>query len=136
MPFYEFDLDVPAGTLDSAPASAQARLNKGVIAGVTVMIPRGVAGLVSSFVTRGGSQVWPTNPGGRFKGDETYIQWDDEYLLEDEPTTFLLRGYAPDAVYPHKITFRFEWFSLEEWEKRAAGPTLLTRIGRALGIRG
>lgn len=128
MPFYEFDVTSPASTLRTSPTEVLARLTKGAITHVAVQIPLGVKALTGAQIRRGDHQVWPQNPAGFFKGDDVIIEWDEDYLLEDEPLTLRLRVWNDDDSYAHTITFRFALLPLAQAEERRAGPGLLRRI--------
>lgn len=130
--FYEFDLVVPAGTTAGAPAQERAQLNKGHITAVDVMFPSGCAGLVSVVIERGESQVWPTNPDAFFKGDGVVVRWDDDYPLTDHPLELLLKGWGPNARFPHTVTVRFELVPLDEAEAARELPDLVRRMAATL----
>jgi hypothetical protein len=129
---YSFDLTIPLGTLASAPAKLDAKLQAGVITHVRVIIPEGVAGLASSYVRRGAHQLYPSNPDGAFTGDGFPIEWDEQYELADEPTTLQLFGYSPNARFPHTITWQFEVMDLDQAQAVQATPGLLRRIADVL----
>ncbi len=133
MPFYEFDLTVPNRTPAASPATSAVRLNKGVITGVEVAFPPGCAGLVSFDIWRADFQLWPTNPDSAFKGDGIRITWDEDYVLEDEPATLILRGWAPSARFDHTVTCRIELVSLASAAALRSAPGLLQRIAKFLG---
>ncbi len=134
MPFYEFDVTSPANTLQAAPTEASANLNAGVVTHVGVQIPRGCVGLVHAQIWRADFQVWPTNPDGDFQGDDVVIEWNDEFAIEDEPTSLRLIVWNLDDSFPHTLTFRFALLPLAEAQDRQAASGLVGRIARALGI--
>lgn len=129
---YEFDVTSPANTPATAPTEVTARLNKGVVTQMQVQIPSGCMGLTAGQVWRGNSQVWPSNPGGYFKGDGLVLTWPEDYTLADEPLSLKLRVWNTDDTYEHTITFRFALLSLAEAEERRGLPGLLRRLGDAI----
>jgi hypothetical protein len=135
VPFYEFDVVSPANTLRTAPTQLLARLTKGVVTRVAVQIPLGVKALTGAEIWRGDHKVWPQNPDGFFKGDDVIIEWDEDYLLEDEPLQLRLRVWNDDDSFQHTITFRFGVLPLAAAEERRAGPGLLRRVAEFLGVR-
>jgi len=134
MPFYEFDVTSPANTPQTAPTEVKAPLIKGVITHVHVQIPAGVQGLTGAQIWRANSQLWPTNPPGYIKGDNAIIIWEEDYELEDEPLTLRLLVWNRDDFFPHTITFRFALTPLARAQEIRAGPGLLKRMGKSLGI--
>jgi hypothetical protein len=132
VPFYSFDLAVPAATTAASPAVLNARLNKGHITRVQVLFPPGPAGLVSTYCKRADVQIYPTNPAGVFAGDDAIVEWRDDYPLADEPLVLRLFAYSPNARFAHTVTWRFELLPLDQAEAAAEAPTLVRRIAAAL----
>jgi len=132
MPFYEFDVTSPANTLQAAPTEVLAKLVPGVVTQVEVQIPLGVKGLTGSQVWRGDHQLWPSNPGGYFKGDNVRISWLDQYDLDDEPLTLRLRAWNNDDSFPHTITFRLALLPLAQAAELRAAPGILRRLFETL----
>jgi len=129
---YEFDVTSPANTAASSPTEVLARLNKGLVTQVQVQIPSGAVGLACGQIWRGNSQIWPSNPGGYFKGDDLVLTWDEDYTLADEPLTLRLRVWNLDDTYAHTLTFRFALLGLAQAEEARAGPSLLKRLADAI----
>jgi hypothetical protein len=129
---YEFDVTAPANTPAIAPAAVLARLNKGLITQVSVQIPSGHMALTGAQIWRGNSQVWPSNPGGYFKGDGLVLTWPEDYVLADEPLALKLVMWNSDDTYSHTMTFRFALLGLAEAEERRGLSGLLSRIGDAI----
>lgn len=133
MPFYEVSVTSPANTPASAPTEGALQLAPSVITHVAVQIPRGCVGLVHSQIWRADFQLWPSNPGGDISGDGAIIEWDEEYVMDDEPLTLRLIVWNEDDTYPHTITFRFTTMPLAVAAERGAVPGLIRRIGQFLG---
>jgi hypothetical protein len=129
---YSFDLTIPAATPQSAPVQLVARLQRGVITRVRLKIPPGVAAVALTQVYRANFQVWPSNPGGALTGDGEVLEWREQYVVDDVPVDFILRGWSPSARFAHTLTWQFEMQTLDQ--ARAAGetPTLLRRVADVL----
>lgn len=129
---YELDVRAPANTPATAPVEELVRVTKGVVTQVQVQIPGGHMGLTGAQVWRGASQVWPSNPGGYFKGDRAFLTWAEDYLIEDEPLELRALVWNTDTDNAHTVTFRFAMLGLAEAEERKGLPGLLKSIGQAL----
>jgi len=134
--FYECPITVPAGATAVDPVRVTARLNKGVVTGVSLWFPPGQAGRAFVAIDRLDVQIWPSNPDVGFAGDGVTIPWDDYYQLTDEPLSFVLRGWAPDARFSHTVTVRFELMSLALAGDGGGPFGLLRGIADFLGLRG
>ena len=106
--FYEFDLTIPANTLEASPATFDAVMASGIIEQVSVQIPLGCRSLVHTVAWRGQHQLWPSNPDGSHKGDNPRLIWNEDYDLSEPPHTITLRGWSPSTVFSHVITWRFQ----------------------------
>ena len=104
--FYDFAISIPAGTLESSPVEEVLELNEGIIHRVEVEFYPGPRRYVWVKIFRHEHQLWPTNPDGSFKTDAYSIAFDEYYELKGEPLQLLVRGYSPDADYPHVVTIR------------------------------
>ena len=104
---YEFDLTIPANTLEAAPATFDAVMASGIITQVAVQIPFGCRSLVHTVAWRGQHQLWPSNPDGSLKGNDPRLLWSEDYDLSEPPHTITLRGWSPGTNWPHVVTWRF-----------------------------
>lgn len=105
---FDFDLTVTAGTLQSNPVTAKARLAKGLLTQIRVIFPPGPATLVYVVVKDRLFQLLPINPDGNLNLDDAIVVTDLEYDIKDDPFTLDLVGWSPDAIFDHKITIQFE----------------------------
>lgn len=135
MPFYEFDLEVPAATAADSPATSRARLHSGRVTGVSITFPAGCAGLVSADIHQEEHRVWPANPEHAFSGDDVVIRWDEDYELERDPFIFELRAWSPDARFKHTLRFRFEVTRTPRSDVAGETLSVLRQIGQFLGLR-
>ena len=132
MPFYSFDLVIPAGTAEATPAQATAQLGVGIITSLRLVIPPGVAGLAFTRVRRGGAVLWPTNAAASLTGDGDIIAWAEEYPLLDEPLALTLDGFSPTARFAHTLTWRFEMEPLTPEDEVQGARGLIRRLAGAL----
>lgn len=130
---YVYELTIPANTLITDPATAQARLVTGRIKQVEIAFPPGPAAMVRVVMLDRLLQISPAN-------SEMYHAWDDytevfsmNYKLDDPMPTLTLMGWSTDTKYSHKITFRFDVVPKGGDEKAIllsqllAAPVLLSR---------
>lgn len=133
--FYDFALTIPAGTTEANPATLDMKLTHGVIHTIRLNFPPGPRGEVNVDIYHGGHQLYPTNTGGEFNADNTYITFDDYYELDEAPYKLRARGWAPTADYNH--TIRIEIGLLESKIALASLRVAkgLDKFFKALGIK-
>ena len=129
---YEYALTIPANTAEASPATMDAPLAPGTVVRVDVQFPTGCVGLVHVQIWSGEHQVWPGNLDGDISAEGLVVSWPEDYDLEDEPFTLVLRGWNDDDTFPHTITFRFAIISLAAKEEARESAGLLRRIGQAI----
>ena len=130
---YTYDVTIPAGTTKADPVVVEAPLASGIITQVQLVIPDGVAGLAFTRARRSEHQLWPTNPDGALTGDGDLLLWDEDYELDDPPLFLYLTGWAPNARFPHTLTWRFGITSRELLLARDEDRGVLRRIWSVLG---
>lgn len=101
--FYDFAITVPKSTTEAAPVTEELKLTHGVIHTVRLDFPPGPRGEVNIVLYHEEHQLYPTNPGGAFNSDNTYINYDDFFELTTAPYSLKARGWAPTANYDHTI---------------------------------
>lgn len=129
---FEYPLEIPANTAETAKAKLAAPLAPGTIARVDVQFPRGCVGLVHVQIWRREHQVWPVNLDGDISAEGLVVSWPEDLDLDDEPFDLELRGWNEDDTFPHKITFRFALLPLGIKAEARASAGLLRRIGAAI----
>ena len=105
--FFEFPLLITADKQKAEPATLDAELCSGIVAGVSIQFPAGCSGMVFVSIWRGGHPVWPTNIDEAFAGEDAIISFPESYVLDEPEYTFELRGWSPDTTYDHTVTIRF-----------------------------
>ena len=105
---FDYDLTVPSGMLQSAPATQRVRLTYGNLSEIRVIFPPGPATLVYVTVSDRLHQIMPANADGSLNFDDATIVSGMEYELTDSPYELILEGWSPAAIYDHVITFQFD----------------------------
>lgn len=125
---YVYELTVPADTAKADPAESEALLVTGTIKQIEIAFPPGCAGEVKVVMLDRILQISPAN-------SEMYHAWDDyterfsmDYPLDDPGPKITLRGWSPDTVYDHKITFRFDVVPKGANEKEVLMQALLSSL--------
>ena len=90
----------------SSPKRTVLSVTKGLVYKVELDFPSGSAGLMGVAIADGGFQVWPSNIGNWFTGDNISIDFEDTYLKESAPYQFNIYTYNEDTVYPHLVNVR------------------------------
>lgn len=106
--FYSFDLPIPANKPKTDPAELEVNLTWGVITRVEIRFPPRCVGLARTKILEHRHQLWPTNVGAWFYGNDETIKWDEYHELYNMPAIFTLLGYNDDDTFPHTPIIRFE----------------------------
>lgn len=96
-------LEITAGQEQETPDTKTMPVCAGVVVDVDVMFPAGSSGLVYVQVWYHERQVFPQTGGGAFRGDDHLFQFPDSLVLDEQPFTLELRGWAPDATLNHTV---------------------------------
>jgi len=131
---FSFSLTVPANTAEGDAVEDEVTLAAGKITEVWIMLPFGHAGLAHYQVHHRLQQLWPSNPGGSYSGNDTVIEFQEEYLLDEPPYVLRLRGWNTDDTYPHTAYFRFTLEPLAVTLAKAAQVSFLGRLKELLGL--
>lgn len=111
------------------------KVTKGLVYKVEVFFPPGSAGLMGVAVFDGLYQVWPSNVGEFFIGEDQEIDFDDLYLKESAPFEFQCYTYNTDETYPHFVSVRIGLVSSEVFLARflpTKGHDYLVKLRRQL----
>lgn len=111
---FNFDITIPAGTLQSAPVKRKLKLTYGIIHFLEILSSYGCAGKVFCAIYEGEHQVFPTNPDSSFRLFGIPIQGREFYPIMNYPFTLEFRGWSPEAENNHVVIVRF-WM-LRPWE--------------------
>lgn len=81
-------------------------VTKGLVYKVEFYFPPGSAGLMGVAVFDGLFQVWPSNVGEFFTGDDVVISFDDMYYKNAAPYEFQCYTYNEDDTHKHVVGVR------------------------------
>lgn len=101
--FYDFEVTIPAGTLEADPVEVEMKLTNGVIHTIRVDFPPGPRGEVRLAIFQGSLQRYPFNRGGSFRADNTYINFEDFLDFQSSPYILTAKGWSPTAAYDHTL---------------------------------
>ncbi len=103
---YSFAVSIPANTSKDNKQKTVLELTAGVIHQVEIVFPIGCAGFAFASIASGVNQVWPTNPGEYFNGDNESISFKEFYSLKIEPYHLDILSYNLDDTYDHTVIIR------------------------------
>lgn len=75
--------------------------------------PPGSSGLLHVSVWDGGYQVWPSEPGETFFGDNTLITFPDRYFIDSARKALIVQSWNEDDTYAHVFQLRIGQVSEE-----------------------
>ena len=104
--FYDYAVLIPAGTPEDDPVEQELNLTHGIIHRVEVEFPAGCRGYAYLAIYHREHQAFPTNINEAFNGEGYTIPIDEYFDLTEPPHNLLVRGWSPNAIYPHTITVR------------------------------
>ena len=100
----EFQVTVPAGTLQSAPLIAALAMPPRVIERIEITVPPGPRGNVGFQLGMAGRQLLPYTPGAFVVADDEKIAWE----LQGLPSSGAWQCIAYNSgQFPHTLYFRF-----------------------------
>ena len=104
--FYEYTLNVPAGTKADDPYEMEALVEPGILTYAEIDFPPGCHRLVNVVVVEGKFQLFPRNPEETLKADAYVIPIKTKYNLKRGHNLLKLKGWSPNTVYNHKVIVR------------------------------
>lgn len=103
---YAWDITTEANTGEEAALRTPLKITKGLIYRVEIEFPPGPLGYCYVQIFDGGYQVWPSNRGEAFHGDNGYITFEETYLKAAEPFELTAVTWNIDDTWPHTIHIR------------------------------
>lgn len=100
---YRVGITIPAGTTQADPEIVTLNLEPGLITEVELFFPPGHAGLTYLQIYHQTRQIFPLTPGEAFRGDDTVVQFPEEYPIREVPYAVELHGWAPTATLDHIV---------------------------------
>ena len=96
-------LAIPASTIEASPASVTIPILPLTVKTVELTFPSGCAGLVGVWFEYQDRQIWPDNPGSRFRGNDQAIRFSPAVELQEPPFEIVVRAINEDDTYAHTV---------------------------------
>lgn len=103
---YVFPFTLPPNTLKANPVRKEVNLVKGRIIKLGVVFPPGCLGLCGIRVIEREHQLFPSNTGEWFTGDDIDKDFEEDYPLLYPPFILKIEAYNEDDTYSHTVTLR------------------------------
>lgn len=132
---FNYQLDVPPNTPETAPQVTVLPLDAGVITHVDILFPPGLAGLVHLALKRALHQVYPLSPSDYYASDDEAIKVDDVMELEGPPYQLEAHCWSEDDTYTQPVIVRINVLPSAQVNPPDQQLGLLQRIARGLGVR-
>lgn len=100
---YVFELSVPSGTTEQAPAKQVIDILPCIIEEVTLIHPAGCVGLVGTWFLYQSHQLYPFNAGARFKGNGASIPFKPKTEITEPPFQLTMLSFNDDDTYAHTV---------------------------------
>ncbi len=101
---YDWDITIPANTLESQPYKEELKLDYGVLKQVDIKFPAGCHGMVKVRLKRWGFQLVPLSSDEWVTGDDETVPTERQYKLLEVPIFLTLEACSPDTIYDHTIS--------------------------------
>lgn len=102
--WFHYTLEIPAGTLESAPVEKPLKLTHGVVAWLGIPWQNGPNSLVKVRILHSRHQIFPINLDEPACGDG-FIEGGKEHLeLFEPPFALTAVGYSPECTHDHDVT--------------------------------
>lgn len=103
---YVKNIEIPKNTVKTAFINEYLWLQHGTIHQIDLVFPSGCAGLVGTRIKQGSHQVFPSNTGNWFTGDNINISFPENLNMTSPPYYLEIQAYNEDDRYPHTIIMR------------------------------
>jgi len=131
--FFDFSLTIPHNTTYAQPVSLLCPVSPGVVDRLMLIFPTGCAGLAHVRIYRASHQVWPTNLDGSFASDGEFLDFTENYVLDNEPYAFVLSGWNEDDAYDHTVIVRFNIVALPKDKASSLTDAVRNMLGMTVG---
>ena len=132
--FYEYTLDVPAGTEKDEPYELEALVEAGTLTYAEVDFAAGCHRLVNVVIVEGAFQLFPRNPEEAMKADKYVIPIRTSYKLKKGHNLLKLRAWSPDTIYDHKIIVRLTVEPEEEDKSISLLSDMVSILKKIIGV--
>ncbi len=133
--WYEAEIAIPAGTLESAPVRVDLDISAGIIHHVIIEAAPGCHRDAAIRIYWQEHQIYPTNPDQDIALDGVPHIFDDRLPVLQPPWPITIRGYAPGATYAHTYRVGIGIMAPEAFPEYRADTGLVSKIAKLLGIR-
>jgi len=110
---YSKTITEAAGGSAASPTHRDMYLTIGLIYQFELYLPPGSCGLLHVAIFDGSYQVWPSEPGEYFFGDNTLISFPDRYMIDSPRKALIIASYNLDTLYDHLFQVRIGQVSSE-----------------------
>lgn len=100
---FQFDIVIPANTLEAEPYTEEIKLTKGQLVKLVLIFQFGCAYMVHTCLSLGGRQIMPVIEGMSYALDGYTLERDTAVMLTDHPFSLTFKGWSPGTVYDHTI---------------------------------
>jgi len=106
MPTYVATITVPPTTPADKPVVEEISMRKGLLHRISIQIPPGHHALAGLRLCYGEMQLFPTEPGTWLRGDDVNLEFEERWMLPEDPTTIRIEGMNQDDTYEHSFIVR------------------------------
>lgn len=104
---------IPANTPVSTPLEYKIKITKGTVSKISVYFPWGCAGLCGVQILHYTWQLLPLSRTEYLIGNDLWLEFDYDYLVDTEPYEVIVRAYNNDDTYLHTPLVAVEMLSSE-----------------------
>lgn len=115
---YSETITVTANRAKVDAVDTSLKVTKGLVWKIEVDFPPGCCGLTHVQVFDGSYQLFPASPGDSLHGDGAVIAFDDSYLKDAAPFSFIVKTWNLDTIWDHTIQVRIGMASAEAFMSR------------------
>jgi len=134
--FYDYEITVPANTLDDSPVVTELKLSAGIINWVELRFRYGPSFMVKVKIFQGGHQVWPTNQEGAFSDDGRPIAFSENFELDAGQNVLTVVCTSPGTKYDHVINLRLGILPPEVVQPFSGVSGMLNKFLNFMGVKG
>lgn len=122
---------IPANTPETDPLKTEIMVAAGTLSEVAIYFPWGCAGLAHVQIWHNERQIFPTNLGASYHGNDLLIEFNENYPLPDSTNKIMLVEWNEDDTYDHTPIVRLTVLSEKEpsWVDRLFGNFVVRKGG-------
>jgi len=100
---YHATITTPANTSAGEAKETVIQVVKGLIYRIEIEFPPGCCGLAHCQIFDGSYQLYPATPGASFHGDAGKVGFDDLYIKNAAPFSFVVKTWNLDETWEHTL---------------------------------